>query len=229
MTSASAEQVFDRDSLPADRTKTRFPSYGDDPKALADIYQEDINIAIWQRTAGERLKDAVDGFLAANPQFETAMSVSPDSAHAEISEATRETAPTELADNVAELVDMFCYLFGLKRAGLRLATLNRAMCPRFHVDRVPCRMVTTYHGVATEWLPHHAVDRSKLGPGSKGQSDLDSGLFASQSDIQRLTCGDVALLKGELWTGNEDAGLVHRSPAVPAGENRLLLTLDELA
>ncbi len=226
MSSASAEQVVNQDALPAERTRNRFPSYGNDPKVLADIYQEDINIAIWQRTTGERLDDAVEELLAASPQFQTAMAVSPDRAHAQVSEATGGTAPTELADNIAELVDMFCYLFGLKRAGLRLATLSRAMCPRFHVDRVPCRLVTTYHGVATEWLPHQAVDRSKLGPGSNGQSDLASGLFADESDIQRLTCGDVALLKGELWTGNEDAGLVHRSPAVPAGENRLLLTLD---
>ncbi len=226
MSSASAEQVINRDPLPAYRTKKRFPSYGNDPRVLADIYQEDINIAIWQRTSGERLEDAVEGFLRANPQFETAMTVSPDSARAQVIAATGGTAPTEFADNVAELMDMFCYLFGLQRAGLRLATLSRAMCPRFHVDRVPCRLVTTYHGVATEWLPHQAVDRSKLGPGSNGQSDLVSGLFKSPSDIQRLTCGDVSLLKGELWAGNEDAGLVHRSPAVPAGENRLLLTLD---
>ena len=226
MSSASAEQAIDHGSLPADRTGNRLPAYGNDPKVLADIYREDVNIAIWQRAIGERLKEAVDDFLAANPQVEAALTVSRDSAHAEVTEATGGTAPTELADNVAELVDMFCCLFGLKRAGLRLATLNRAMCPRFHVDRVPCRLITTYHGVATEWLPHQAVDRSKLGPRSNGQSDLDSGLFAKQSDIQRLTHGDVALLKGELWTGNEDAGLVHRSPALPAGENRLLLTLD---
>ncbi len=226
MTPASAKQVFDHEPLPDDRTKTRLPSYGDDPKVLADVYQEDIHIAIWQRTVGEQLEDAVNGFLAADPRFETALTVSPDSVHTALWKSTRGTAPTELADDVAELVEMFCYLFGLKRAGLRLATLSRAMCPRFHVDRVPCRLVTTYRGVATEWLRHEAVDRSKLGLGSKGQLDLDSGLFADQSDIQRLACGDVALLKGELWVGNENAGLVHRSPAVPAGENRLLLTLD---
>ena len=218
MSSASAEPVFN--------LKDRFPSYGGDPKVLADIYQDDINIAIWQRTISERLEDAVEQFLAGDSRFETAMTVSPDNAHAGIIEATGGTAPTEFADNVAELVDMFCCLFGLHRAGLRLAALSRAMCPRFHVDRVPCRLITTYCGVATEWLPHRAVDRSKLGPGANGRSDLESGLFSNQSDIQQLSCGDVALLKGELWTGNEDAGLVHRSPAVPAGENRLLLTLD---
>ena len=226
MTSASAEEVLKHDSLESERTKTRFPSYGTGPKVLADIYQEDINIAIWQRTSGERLTVAVSAFLAANPRFETSMTVSPDNARAEVGKATGGATATELADDIAELVDMFCYLFGLKRAGLRLATLDHAMCPRFHVDRVPCRLLTTYQGVATEWLPHQVVDRSKLGPGSNGLADIDSGLYQDQSDVQRLNCGDVALLKGELWVGNEDAGLVHRSPAVPAGNNRLLLTLD---
>lgn len=131
---------------------------------------------------------------------------------------------------------MFCCLFDLGSAGLRLTALDRAMCPRFHVDKIPCRLVTTYQGIATEWLPHHHVDRSKLGAGSEGKSDEQSGLFQNLEDIQRLHQGEVALLKGEGWEGNEGAGLVHRSPAMPViadsvkmhavSERRLLLTLD---
>ncbi|WP_297291060.1 DUF1826 domain-containing protein [Oceanicoccus sp.] len=36
-------------------------------------------------------------------------------------------------------------------------------------------------------------------------------------------------MKGELWEGNEGAGLVHRSPSLSAGERRLLLTLDAIS
>ena len=50
-----------------------------------------------------------------------------------------------------------------------------------------------------------------------------------KKQINKMTVGDVALLKGELWEGNEHAGLVHRSPLVPEGEKRLLLTLDFLS
>ncbi len=100
------------------------------------------------------------------------------------------------------------------------------MCPKFHVDRVPCRLVTTYQGIATEWLPHEVVDRTKLGRGSLGQPDDRTGLYQNKHEIQQLGCGDVALLKGVLWEGNEHAGLVHRSPALPRGDKRLLLTLD---
>ena len=214
------------DSCSVDRGKKRFASRSNEPAVLADVYQEHTNIAIWERELSATLKDSVEDVLTSNNGFETAMTITPQCALSSISEALGTTTRSELSKNIAELVDMFCCLFELKRTGLRLAALNRAMCPRFHVDRVPCRLITTYQGVATEWLPHQVVDRSKLGLGSNGQSDLDSGLFRHQGDIQQLNCGDVALLKGELWEGNENAGLVHRSPAVPAGKSRLLLTLD---
>ena len=214
------------DSCSVGRGKKRFASRSNKPAVLADVYQEHTNIAIWERELSATLKDSIEDVLTSNNGFETAMTVTPQCALSSISEALGTTTRSELSKNIAELVDMFCCLFELKRTGLRLAALNRAMCPRFHVDRVPCRLITTYQGVATEWLPHQVVDRSKLGLGSNGQSDLDSGLFKHQGDIQQLNCGDVALLKGELWEGNENAGLVHRSPTVPAGESRLLLTLD---
>ena len=57
---------------------------------------------------------------------------------------------------------MYCYLFELNEIGLSLRVLDKAMCPRFHVDHVPCRLITTYTGVTTQWLPHTSVDRSKL-------------------------------------------------------------------
>ena len=121
---------------------------------------------------------------------------------------------------------MFCCLFELEEVGLRLAVLNQAMCPRFHFDQVPCRLVTTYHGIATQWLENDAVDRSKLGRGSNGQPDSASGLYNDESDIQQMSAGDVALLKGERWSGNENRGLVHRSPVTSSEEVRLLLTID---
>lgn len=100
------------------------------------------------------------------------------------------------------------------------------MCPRFHFDRIPCRLITTYQGVATEWLPNMLADRSKLGPGNQGKSDERSGLFDSVAGIQQLNRGDVALLKGETWEKNLGSGLIRRSPQLPRDSKRLSLTLD---
>jgi hypothetical protein len=200
---------------------------GDTPAALSGIYQEDRNIVAWRRDLALEIQNVVNDFLIASSSFQVSMTLSSQDAFVLIHEALGGSGlMTPLSEDIAELVDMFCYLFDLNKVGLRLTVLDRAMCSKFHVDRVPCRLVTTYQGSATEWLPHNVVNRSKLGHGSEGKSDEKSGLFPDMGDIKQLMPGDVALLKGELWEGNEGAGLVHRSPSLSAGERRLLLTLD---
>lgn len=191
------------------------------PTVLSDIYQSEINIAIWRRQKQFLVKE----FLALNPTFQKEMILTPQDALSRISESF-DNNMTEVSEDIALLVEMFCYLFELKQAGMRLKVLDKAMCPKFHVDKVPCRLVTTYQGIATQWLPHELVDQTKLGWGCNGLPDSESGLYQSESDIQQLDCGDVALIKGTLWEGNENAGLVHRSPGLIANEKRLILTLD---
>jgi hypothetical protein len=199
----------------------RYMSQDKQPTVLSDIYKEEINIAIWRREKQFSIKE----FLALNPTFQKEMVLMPQDALSRISEFFNNNM-TEVSEDIALLVDIFCYLFELKQVGMRLKVLDKAMCPKFHVDKVPCRLVTTYQGTATEWLPHELVDYTKLGWGCNGLPDSKSGLYQSESDIQRLDCGDVALLKGTLWEGNENAGLVHRSPELITNEKRLILTLD---
>ena len=121
---------------------------------------------------------------------------------------------------------MFACLFDQDAIGLRLRVIDTPMCPRFHVDQVPCRLITTYAGPATEWVPNEFADRNKLGAGNNGLSDEASGLLMQPNPIKSLQTGDVALLKGGGWKGNEDKGLVHRSPNNSDGQKSLLLTLD---
>ncbi len=200
---------------------------GEKLDVLADIYEEEVNIATWQRAVPATIADAAKKVLQKKPKLQISLSLSPHNALENLIDRLDSTPEsTALATDIAELVDMFCCLFGLNHVGLRLTALGQAMCPRFHVDRVPCRLVTTYIGSATEWLPHDRVDRGKLGPGSQGLPDDQSGLYSRSEDIHQLVAGDVALLKGECWIGNEDAGLVHRSPQLESGAQRLLLTLD---
>jgi hypothetical protein len=194
---------------------------------LTDIYQEDTNMVVWKRNLANNLEQAADAIIESRPTLEELLVVSPEEAFESVKKLLGGSPEAEvLAEDIANLVDMFCCLFDLKRGALRMTVLDRAMCPRFHVDRVPCRLVTTYQGIATEWLPHNVADRSKLGTGNMGKPDELSGLFEHISDIQQLKSGDVGLMKGELWHNNEGAGLIHRSPQVPNNTRRLELTLD---
>jgi hypothetical protein len=206
--------------------KTRHALEDTQPTVFTDIYQEEVNIAVWQRELPSTLTLAVAEFLQQKPTFKASLTVTPSSVRDSLAETFGSSALEALTDDIAELVDMFCCIFELKRAGLRLTALDKAMCPKFHVDRVPTRLVTTYYGIATQYIPHHLVNRAMLGHGSGGKPDHKSGLFDDEQAIRQMRAGDVALLKGESWLGNEGAGLVHRSPAVPAGEHRMLMTLD---
>jgi len=220
------------------QTKPAKPLYrravkGIDPNVLPQIYNQDTNIVIWQRDLEQTLTNAVNTLITANALKPLELAVSPDDAFDQLIKALKPEDNNRdeikaLCEDITLLVEMFCCLFDLKHAGLRLKILDRPMCPRFHVDKIPCRLVTTYQGVATQWLNHCDVNRSKLGTGNLGKPDEESGLFNSLNNINQLTEGDVALLKGEYWDENEGAGLVHRSPPL-AGTNsapRLLLTLD---
>ncbi len=199
----------------------------DKPEVLADIYDPANNMVNWKRDLSGSVSASIDQFQSETRSLRIEGDVTPASVRAFLMQRLEGFPGAEvLSEEIAELVDMFCCLFDLPDAGLRLTMLEHAMCPRFHVDRVPCRLVSTFQGSATQWLPNDVVDRSKLGHGNNGLPDESSGIYKDVSDIRQLTPGDVALMKGELWEGNENSGLVHRSPQLRSGEKRLLLTLD---
>jgi len=194
-----------------------------EPCIFTDIYQKNINIVIWKRELSQTFYQTCEQYIRrAGQLLESSLVVTPDN----VSSFLCDTLPDDfkmkayLIDDIVQVVDMFCCLFDLKKVGLRLVTLNKAMCPRFHVDRVPSRLVTTYLGEATEWLDNQCVDRNKLGKYDYPVIDNEIGM------VQQFDQGDVALLKGESWQNNKGYGLVHRSPNIKPNKARLILTLD---
>lgn len=126
-----------------------------------------------------------------------------------------------VVDDIFLLSDMLTCLFNCNAVGLRLVPLTSAMCPKFHVDNIPVRLVTTYLGEGTQWLPLESVDITPVsGRISHKPRNLD--------DVQQLKSFDVALLKGKAWDGHEHLAAVHRSCAVEQGLQRVLLSLDPM-
>ncbi|MFJ2983773.1 MULTISPECIES: DUF1826 domain-containing protein [unclassified Pseudomonas] len=195
--------------------------HGESPRVLTEIFKDGVNLAVWQR----RLPAQVEDFAALLVSLGQPLA---DQRVLDVNEQETPLLPGLLAEaadlqgyesfvaDVRWLVSAYTCLLGARRVGLRLRILQGAMCPRFHVDNVPVRLLTSYVGPGSEWLEEGAIDRVGL------------HLAAAPVDnIQRLQTGDVAVLKGEKWLGNEGAGLVHRSP--PSQARRLLLSLDWLA
>jgi hypothetical protein len=191
---------------------------------LTRILEDDTNLAVWQRQLPLHISDFAQLLLSLNEPLAESLCLELPSEDAEpdltgLASGFRDLEGYEgfIAD-LKWLVSAFACLLGARRIGLRLRVLDKAMCPRFHVDHVPVRLITTYAGVGSQWLKEGAMDRQQL-----GQANAEP-----QAQIQQLKSGEVALLKGEKWHGNEGFGLIHRSPQPAAGERRLILTLDWL-
>ena len=201
-----------------------------DVEGLAAVVDPAVQMVTWDRPT-----DAVVSQFARSVLAEEAFEVRSKVAAAEIDEFdlipdfAREAAPeaAELfADDVRSLMKIFADLTAASTVGFRLIRLDKAMCPRFHADYIPVRLLVTYSGQGSEWLADAEVDRDRLGAASGGLADGESGVMRPGAVIRQVPEQTVALLKGKTWFGNESKGAVHRSPALRDGERRVLLSLD---
>lgn len=185
---------------------------GEWPQVLTEVLQDGVNLAVWQRQLPVHVADFAQVLLSlGQPLAESlTLELQPDDDAPALRGLAAAYADLQGYEgficDVRWLVGAYACLLDARRVGLRLRALEGAMCPRFHVDHVPARLICTYAGPGSEWLT--APDAVQ---------------------VEQLSTGDVAVLKGERWLGNEGQGLVHRSPAVPAGQRRLMLTLDWMA
>ncbi|MGE8359691.1 DUF1826 domain-containing protein [Pseudomonas sp.] len=200
---------------------------GEQIQVLTEVLRDDVNLAVWQRQLPVQVADFASQVLIQGEPLAESMVLELPSADAEPDlgglVASYSDVPGQgafLAD-VAWLVRAYACLLDAKRIGLRLRAMEKAMCPRFHVDHVPLRLITCFAGAGSLWLPEGAMARAQLGSAAAEP--------VPGAPIETIGTGHVALVKGERWVGNEGRGLIHRSPHPAAGERRLLLTLDWMA
>ena len=195
------------------------------PAALIDIFEPDVQLAIWQRPVDPAIADYLEAsrlHLGSGLRRSLAAGESPD-----LSDLPAGQGRDVLAADMCNLAELLGDLLDCPRIGLRLEVIGKAMCPRLHVDRVGIRVLCTYRGPGTEWIADTGADRSRLGSGAGGLPDEVSGLFGADTRIESVASFSVALLKGSRWQGNRGRGVIHRSPAIPADAlPRVVLALD---
>lgn len=187
------------------------------PEILTRIYQTPIRLCIYKRMMGTDVKEYAIFLKNTFHAFQITQIVSLQKLNDLLClSLPQHQYRQSFINDVYTVTEMFACLFGLHRVGFRLCVLNKAMCPRFHADNVPCRLITTYSGTGTEWID--GMTSKSVSPGTLNQN------LESADSIKRLDAGDIALFKGNKWEGDEDSGVIHRSPAVD--DMRLLLSLD---
>jgi hypothetical protein len=192
---------------------------------MGAIFDDAVNVVVLRRSFSAEL--VADAFRAIGERsFRKTTSVSPDARGRSALDHVLPGLPY-LAADVHFWIGVLAELTGCELVGVRLARLELAMCPRFHVDKVLLRVVSAYVGAGTEYLSSHVVDRSRLAAPGASAGDESSGLHGG-AGVQSASFGDVLLLKGEAWPNNGGRGAVHRSPAASSLLPRLVMTLDPL-
>lgn len=202
----------------------RHCALGDEIAVLPRIFEDGINIAVMRRALSAPLTASARAQCRTERAWQLAWLGRPgDDLRTDLLRQLPDPeAAGRLVEDIQLLAEAMTYLFDTDTVGIRLRLLDAAMCPRFHCDNLPVRLVTTYLGPGSEWVPEVAVNRAGLGAPRSEKPDIVDDPAA----IQQLTAGDLALLKGSGWVGNEERGLVHRSPALGAGQKRLMMTID---
>ena len=178
--------------------------------SLDDIFCNNNNISILKRQLSEDLSTSCEYFYKKNPNLAFSKIININSFKKKLNtEFESDKNISVLIYDIYEVVKKFCIIFETDKVWLRLDSIDRPMCPNFHTDDVKCRMVTTYLGPGTQWIPQHLIDKNM-----------------TKADIMQLNVGDIALLKGEGWKGNEGNGLIHRSPHSNTTYKRLYMTVD---
>ncbi|MCF8479897.1 MAG: DUF1826 domain-containing protein [Rhodospirillum sp.] len=115
-----------------------------------------------------------------------------------------------LTRDIIRLAHAFGDLVGGSHLRLRLDVVTTNACRRYHMDRVPLRLVCTYRGTGTQF-----------GPGRPGR-DPDPRFMAPP--------WSPLLLRGIPGEVGDCPGIVHRSPPIEGmGETRLVLVLDPVS
>ena len=198
-------------------------------RVLARIFDPEVSIAIYPRSGIDKISMGLDRLIA-DGTLGSGLRLTVEAGQPlPLPQWPEMPGIVEWLMDITHLVEIYGELLSYRQMRLRLEVVHRAMCPRFHVDRVSIRLLCTYRGPATEWLDDRFVDRSRLGVNAQGLSDEESGLIPDPTAVHRMPPFAIVLLKGELWPGNASRGAIHRSPMLLADEApRVLVALDAI-
>ena len=115
--------------------------------------------------------------------------------------------------DMAQISKMFCDINNSDEIGFCLS--SKRGCARYHVDDVPMRLLVTYAGQGTEWLPDSSADRRAFENGAPNEE-----IVKNPSERQFISPWDISLFRGG------PQGLLHRTPDAALKNPTVLLRLD---
>lgn len=191
-------------------------------EASERLAQGEVNLVSWHRELPVGLDAQLVEWAKRFPaQFDEIVAMP----NYDLSAATRglaEPARTWLTMDVAVLIARLAHLADARRLRVSLGAVRTDQCRKFHVDYVRYRLVTTYVGPGTEWVPDAAVRREALDHPPDCPCDANKEIVRDASAIRNAVPGEVIVMKGARHPNHR--GAVHRSPPIE-GTGRVRVVL----
>ena len=124
-----------------------------------------------------------------------------------------EKLKTWLIEDISACVSWLSSVSNTTGFNIKLEVITERMCPKFHVDRVPMRLLCTYVGPGTEWTDANTAYSVNF------EEPFDP------ENISQVPSEGILIFSGAHGV-NSLAPLWHRSPDVLPNQKRLLLCID---
>ena len=116
-------------------------------------------------------------------------------------------------NDMSIICNMFCRMLDINSLGFSLGT--KRVCKRYHIDNVSMRLLVTYAGIGTEWLPENAANRKAYYSGMSNEK-----ILKDPSKRKFMDTWDVAIFRGG------QNGLLHRAPDASINGQSIMMRLD---
>lgn len=190
--------------------------------SLELLRRDDVNLVSWPRQLPPGLEAPFEEWARCFPAHFDEVVALP---HYDLSSATHglvEPVRSWLTLDIAMLLARFAHLADARHLRVSFGAIRADHCRKFHVDYLRYRLVTTYVGPGTEWVPNEAVSRAALEHPANCPCDANKEVVRDAAAIRHARPGEVLVMKGALFPGQH--GAVHRSPPIE-GTGRVRIVL----
>jgi hypothetical protein len=197
---------------------------GREPSVLDAVRATDVTLTAWERSLPAELPAVLQAWADQQPAD---FGYQGPPGRVNLADATRtfpEPMRTWITQDLEALLQRFVDVTGTDMVRLAFNVERTDKCRKFHVDHLRFRMITTYLGPGTEWVPGDAVNREAMGHPTDCPCDANKDIVRDASAVRHAHAGDVLIMRGT--QNSREEGAVHRSPTIAeAGLTRVVLTV----
>ena len=193
--------------------------------SIDNFYRDDLYLNVLDREKPYKSDEFFKNLIS--EPFELNICIKKENAFEDIKHKLSKLLIKSLQDHVFYykwIKDMseICILYSdiIKKNSLNFSLKTSRGCKRFHIDNVPLRLLVTYYGKGTEWLPRDACSYSAYYNGESNEK-----IVKIKNKSKFIKPWSIAIFKGQKFKGGTKA-ILHRTPDEALNKRSLLMCLD---